>query len=107
MKNNILIMPLDFSPEFGVEVPKEKHCRSFLRGLLKRKVKERLGCGKRGEAKLKAHPFNQALDWARVLAHDYMPPFVPPTGFFVASDKQVRHEFDWVPAAGCFCGPAL
>eukprot|EP00753_Platysulcus_tardus_P003418 PLAT12454.1.p1 GENE.PLAT12454.1~~PLAT12454.1.p1 ORF type:complete len:511 (-),score=280.29 PLAT12454.1:68-1600(-) len=52
--------------------------RSLLRGLLTRNVDDRLGSGPRDGEEIREHPFFAALDWDRVLAHDYEPEFKPP-----------------------------
>lgn len=49
--------------------------RSLLRGLLNRDPSQRLGS--RGAADIKAHPFFAEIDWGKLLARRYQPPFKP------------------------------
>lgn len=49
--------------------------RSLLRGLLNRDPAQRLG--NRGAAEIKAHPFFAEIDWGKLLARRYQPPFKP------------------------------
>ncbi|KAJ9049278.1 Serine/threonine-protein kinase [Entomophthora muscae] len=49
--------------------------RSLLRGLLNRDPSQRLG--NRGAAEIKAHPFFAEIDWGKLLARRYQPPFKP------------------------------
>lgn len=52
--------------------------QSLLRGLLTRKVQDRLGSGEDDGDEIKDHPFFDPLDWAKVLAMTYTPAFKPP-----------------------------
>lgn len=52
--------------------------RSLLTGLLDRNPSSRLGSGSKGAAAIKDHQFfTKALDWDRLNARGYRPPFKP------------------------------
>ncbi|ORX86935.1 kinase-like protein [Basidiobolus meristosporus CBS 931.73] len=51
------------------------HARSLLNGLLERDPAKRLG--NKGADEIKSHPFFAEIDWAKLLAKRYQPPFKP------------------------------
>ncbi|PAA49669.1 hypothetical protein BOX15_Mlig026841g1 [Macrostomum lignano] len=61
--------------------------RSLLRGLLNRRVRDRIGSGPTGVEELKRHPFFRSVDWRRVRDLNYSPPFRPAS--VLASDTDV------------------
>merc|ERR1712195_240488 len=63
-------MPDDIKPE----------TESFLKGILIRDPKKRLGCGDSGRNNIKYHPFFNEIDWAKLAQQDVTPPFQPPSG---------------------------
>ena len=50
---------------------------SLLTGLLAKRPEQRLGCGERGMAEIKEHPFFAAIDWGLLESGYLDPPFVP------------------------------
>ncbi|GMH97919.1 hypothetical protein TrST_g4424 [Triparma strigata] len=74
MYHKILCAPLRF-PSYLSDNAKE-----ILRGLLQRKVEERLGSGPGGTDEIKAANFFKTLDFDRVMAKEYTPEFKPPAG---------------------------
>jgi len=60
-----------FPAWLGVEA---KDCTNRL---LIKEVPKRLGCGPRGGAELKGHPFFKSLDWVKLEARQIEPPFKP------------------------------
>jgi serum/glucocorticoid-regulated kinase 2 len=63
-----------------------ENAKSLLRGLLERRVKDRLGS--RGVEEVKASPFFASLDFAKVLNKEYPPEFRPPA---MANENDVRN----------------
>jgi serine/threonine protein kinase len=51
--------------------------RSLLEGLFQVDQSRRLGCTATGAEELKAHPWFQGIDWAKVYQHRYQPPLMP------------------------------
>lgn len=58
---------------------KDPQARDLLKRLLNPNKAQRLGCGESGIAEVKAHPFFQDVDWAKVAAKQVAPPFKPRT----------------------------
>ncbi|KAI9294040.1 Pkinase-domain-containing protein [Neoconidiobolus thromboides FSU 785] len=69
MYRRILEEELTFPDDVSVRA------RSLLRGLLNRDPNQRLG--NRGAQEIKAHPFFAEIDWGKLLAKRYQPPFKP------------------------------
>jgi serine/threonine protein kinase len=61
-----------YPPEFFDDVT-----RDLLEGLLQKKPEKRLGCGPRGIAEIKEHPYFAKIDWGLLEAGYIDPPFVP------------------------------
>lgn len=74
MYHKILCAPLRF-PSYLTD-----DAKTILRGLLQRKVEERLGSGPTGTEEVKESPFFKSLDFDRVMAKEYTPEFKPPQG---------------------------
>ena len=79
MYHKILCAPLRFPSYLSDD------SKAILRGLLQRKVEERLGSGPAGTDEIKNADFFKSLDFDRVMAKEYTPEFKPPAG---------RHETD-------------
>lgn len=69
MYRKILQNPLRFGDEIHSEA------RSLLTGLLNRDPAHRLG--KDGAEEIKKHPFFARIDWKRLMAKGYTPPYKP------------------------------
>ncbi|KNC52951.1 AGC/PKA protein kinase [Thecamonas trahens ATCC 50062] len=67
----ILDVDLDFPPEFDDDTI------DIVEGLCTEEEEDRLGCGPRGFAEIKEHPFFSTVDWDAALKRKMMPPFVP------------------------------
>jgi len=65
------------------EIPIPKHFKietqDLLKKLLKKDPSERIGCGPKGPAELKAHPFFKSIDWQALEQKLVKPPFKPST----------------------------
>ena len=72
MYHKILCAPLRF-PSYLTE-----DAKTILRGLLQRKVEERLGSGPTGTEEIKGQAFFKQLDFERVMRKEYAPEFKPP-----------------------------
>lgn len=70
MYEKILHAELQFPTHFSREA------RSLLRGMLERRVGDRLGSN--GASEIKEHPFFHGLDWDAVARREVAPEFVPP-----------------------------
>lgn len=74
MYHKILCAPLRFPSYLSEE------SKSILRGLLQRKVEERLGSGPTGTEEIKSNAFFNSLDFDKVMKKEYTPEFKPPSG---------------------------
>jgi serum/glucocorticoid-regulated kinase 2 len=74
MYHKILCAPLRFPSYLSDD------SKTILRGLLQRKVEERLGSGPGGTDEIKNADFFKSLDFDRVMAKEYTPEFKPPAG---------------------------
>ena len=74
MYHKILSAPLRFPSYLSADA------KAILRGLLQRKVEERLGSGPGGTEEIKSADFFKALDFERVMNKEYTPEFKPPQG---------------------------
>ena len=70
----ILCAPLRFPSYLSEEA------KTILRGLLQRKVEERLGSGPGGTDDIKTNGFFGSLDFDKVFRKEYTPEFKPPSG---------------------------
>ncbi|CAO3644219.1 unnamed protein product [Cunninghamella blakesleeana] len=73
LKQAILNNPIEFCDEPKVSV----EAIQFIKGLLTREVPERLGVGKEGFEKLKAHPWFRSIDWDKLEEKKMESPFIP------------------------------
>ena len=67
---------LEKKPTFPKDVF-SANATSLLTGLLQKRPEQRLGCGDRGIADIKAHPFFESIDWGLLDSGYSEPPFVP------------------------------
>ncbi len=74
MYHKILCAPLKFPSYLSPDA------KAILRGLLQRKVEERLGSGPGGTDEIKQADFFKNLDFERVFRKEYTPEFKPPKG---------------------------
>ncbi|KAJ3150276.1 hypothetical protein HDU86_006667 [Geranomyces michiganensis] len=58
-------------------VPLDPEGENFLRRLLERDVRKRIGCGTMGVEEIEAHPWFNNIDWDAVPKRKYEPMFVP------------------------------
>ena len=70
-----------------------ENAKDLLRGMLERKVSDRLGCGPTGAMEMKRTPFFGPLDFARVLAKGYKPEFTPPASTSQTDVRNFDPEF--------------
>ena len=69
-----------------------RECKDFIRGLLKKDPKERLGCAKNDVEEVMKHPFFEGIDWEGLPSYKVTPPLKPP--------RSVSEDEDVVAAAG-------
>ena len=62
--------------------------KDLLRGMLERKVADRVGCGPTGANEMKRKAFLASLDFNKVISRGYKVSFVPPAS---TSDTDVRN----------------
>mmetsp|Transcript_19492 Transcript_19492/g.18822 ORF Transcript_19492/g.18822 Transcript_19492/m.18822 type:complete len:443 (+) Transcript_19492:190-1518(+) len=86
MYHKILHEPLRFPK--GERLQLSESAKDLLRGMLERKVSDRLGCGPTGALEMKKAPFFGPLDLNRVMARNYKPEFAPPAS---TSETDVRN----------------
>ena len=74
-----------------------EEAKSLCQQLLKKNPKCRLGCkrGRRGAKEVKLHHFFQCLNWKRVEAGMWEPPFMPDVSF-VKAKKRLNCTFGYV-----------
>lgn len=70
-----------------------REAHSVIGGLLQKDPKKRLGCGPKGIAGLKSHPFFKPINWVLMSARGVPPPFRPETK---------RGKADWANFDKCF-----
>ena len=70
-----------------------ENAKDLLRGMLERKVSDRLGCGPTGAMEMKRTPFFSPLDFNRVLARGYKPEFTPPASTSQTDVRNFDTEF--------------
>ena len=71
----------------------------MLRGMLERKVSDRLACGPSGSLEMKRCAFLASLDFNRVMVHGYVPEFQPPAMTSMTDVGNFDAEFTNEPAA--------
>ena len=76
-----------------------ENAKDLLRGMLERKVSDRLGCGPTGANEMKRTPFFSALDINKVMARGYDPEFRPPASTSQSDVRNFDTEFTNEPAA--------
>ena len=69
------------------------NAKDLLRGMLERKVSDRLGCGPTGASEMKRTPFFSSLDINRVMARGYDPEFRPPASTSQSDVRNFDTEF--------------
>ncbi|GJE99918.1 kinase-like protein [Phanerochaete sordida] len=91
MTNAILKDPLKFPN--NVDEICSPECQDFVKGLLDRNPKTRLGCRSRGQGidDVHNHPWMASMDWDKVRSKDLQPPFVPD---MKKANFDVSHELD-------------
>lgn len=72
--------------------------KDLLRGMLERKVSDRLGCGPSGSKELKRTPFLSSLDFNRVMTGGYKAEFSPPASTSMTDVRCFDPEFTSEPA---------
>ena len=70
-----------------------ENAKDLLRGMLQRKVSDRLGCGPTGAMELKRTPFFSVLDMNKVMAKGYDPEFLPPASTSQTDVRNFDTEF--------------
>lgn len=55
-----------------------REAKDLVLSLLSPRVEERIGCGQRGSAEIKEHPFFEGFDWEKLQQKHVIPPFKPP-----------------------------
>ena len=70
-----------------------ENAKDLLRGMLERKVSDRLGCGPTSAMEMKRTPFFGLLDFTRVLAKGYKPEFTPPASTSQTDVRNFDPEF--------------
>jgi serum/glucocorticoid-regulated kinase 2 len=91
MYHKILHEPLRFPK--GDRLALSENATNLLRGMLERKVPNRLGCGPGGTAEMKVAPFFKPLDMARVTNKEYTPEFKPPASTSQTDVRNFDTEF--------------
>ncbi|KIP02208.1 hypothetical protein PHLGIDRAFT_130859 [Phlebiopsis gigantea 11061_1 CR5-6] len=91
MTNSILKDPLKL-PSNANDICSPE-CQDFVRGLLDRNPKTRLGCRSRGQGieDIHNHPWMASIDWDQLRKKDIQPPFVPD---MKKANFDVSHELD-------------
>lgn len=85
----IMRKPLRFPSRVRVSPAVE----SFIRGLLERCPKRRLGCGGRGIVDIKVHPMFSGWDWQAVLNRELTPPYRPKLDRRVDDTRNFDRDF--------------
>jgi hypothetical protein len=75
-----------------------EQAKDLLRGMLERKVSDRLGCGPSGSNELKRTPFLSSLDFNRVMTGGYKAEFTPPASTSQTDVRCFDPEFTSEPA---------
>ena len=70
-----------------------ENAKDLLRGMLERKVSDRLGCGPTGASEMKRTPFFSTLDMNKVMAKGYDPEFHPPASTSQSDVRNFDTEF--------------
>ena len=70
-----------------------ENAKDLLRGMLERKVSDRLGCGPTGANEMKRTPFFSSLDIKQVMARAYEPEFRPPASTSQSDVRNFDTEF--------------
>jgi hypothetical protein len=69
------------------------NAKDLLRGMLERKVADRVGCGPTGANEMKRKPFLALLDFNKVLSKSYKVSFVPPASTSQTDVRNFDKEF--------------
>ena len=91
MYHKILHEPLRFPKAERLQM--SEPAKELLRGMLERKVSDRLGCGPGGALELKRTAFLAILDCNRVLQRGYEPEFKPPAAASMTDVRNFDTEF--------------
>jgi Protein kinase C terminal domain len=70
-----------------------ENAKDLLRGMLERKVSDRLGCGPSGANEMKRTPFFSSLDINEVMRRAYEPEFRPPASTSQSDVRNFDTEF--------------
>ncbi|KAJ3194252.1 RAC-gamma serine/threonine-protein kinase [Irineochytrium annulatum] len=70
----------------GYPAHMSKNAKSFLSALIEKDPRKRLGAGAAGAVEIESHPFMAGIDFAKLIALEVTPPFVPE----VSDDFDVR-----------------
>jgi serum/glucocorticoid-regulated kinase 2 len=97
MYHKILHEPLRFPK--GERLQLNEPAKDLLKGMLERKVSDRLGCGGGGATDMKRAAFFAPLDFHRVLALGYEPEFKPPAASSLTDVQNFDAEFTSEQAA--------
>ncbi|PIA14185.1 kinase-like protein [Coemansia reversa NRRL 1564] len=89
LKHALLHDEIQFPIVTDVQVSYE--CVSLMRGLLNKDPELRLGCGPKGFAALKAHPFFAPINWPQLEAKRSVPPFAPNNDL---SNFDISHDIE-------------
>jgi len=87
MYQKILTAPLRFPTHLSPDA------KSLLEMLLQRDPSKRLGSGPMDAEEIKGHPFFKDLDWGKLLAKEYDPPFKPDTSGGAGDHSNFDEEF--------------
>ena len=97
MYHKILHEPLRFPK--GERLQLSEPAKDLLKGMLERKVSDRLGCGAGGAVDMKRASFFASLDMNKVVARAYEPEFKPPAASSLTDVRNFDTEFTSEQAA--------
>ena len=102
MYHKILHEPLRFPK--GERLQLNEPAKDLLKGMLERKVSDRLGCGMNGASEIKRAAFFAPIDFNKVLSLSYEPEFKPPAASSLTDVRNFDAEFTSEQAADSMVG---